>query len=242
MSETKIIPIFPLDLVLFPRQELPLRIFEPRYKQLVDDCMLGDGQFGVCLIDEQNSVNGWNSPKLVGTIAKISKCEDVELDGLQLHIETMGRNSFRIKKIIPPALSQPDNYDPLSVEGHQEVSKIHEEIGTQEKMYIQAEVELIPEIDENISLVRWKALVELWKKKIIHQALTSDPSNPHAVNSHALDHVLEQYYLNSDSPTIDYIYSLAALGAKDPNELQPLLEAPTMEDLIESTKELLTVK
>ena len=103
MTETRIIPIFPLDLVLFPRQELPLRIFEPRYKQLVDDCMLGDGQFGVCLIDEHNSVNGWNSPKLVGTIAKISKCEDVELDGLQLHIETMGRNSFRIKKIIPPS-------------------------------------------------------------------------------------------------------------------------------------------
>ena len=99
MTETKIIPIFPLDLVLFPRQELPLRIFEPRYKQLVDDCMLGDGQFGVCLIDEHNSVNGWNSPKLVGTIAKISKCEDVEMDGLQLHIETMGRNSFRIKKL-----------------------------------------------------------------------------------------------------------------------------------------------
>ena len=241
MTETKIIPIFPLDLVLFPRQELPLRIFEPRYKQLVDDCMLGDGQFGVCLIDEHNSVNGWNSPKMIGTIAKISKCEDVELDGLQLHIETMGRNSFRIKKIIPPVISQPTNYDPLSVEGHQEVSKIHEEIGTQEKMYIQAEVEMIPEIDENISLVRWKAIIELWKKKIIHQALTSDPKEAHVVTSHALDHVLEQYYLNSDTPTIDYIYSLAALGAKDPNELQPLLEAPTIDDLIEKTKELLTV-
>ena len=105
MSETKIIPIFPLDLVLFPRQELPLRIFEPRYKQLVDDCMLGNGQFGVCLLDENNSVNGWNSPKLVGTIAKITKCEDVELDGLQLNIETIGRNSFKIKKIIPPSNS-----------------------------------------------------------------------------------------------------------------------------------------
>jgi len=103
-------------------------------------------------------------------------------------------------------------------------------------MYIQAEVEMIPEIDENISLVRWKALIELWKKKIIHQAL------PQIVDSHALDHVLEQYYLTSDSPTIDYIYSLAALGAKDPNELQPLLEAPTIEDLIKTTKELLTVK
>ena len=165
MNETKIIPIFPLDLVLFPRQELPLRIFEPRYKQLVDDCMLGDGQFGVCLIDEQSSVNGWNSPKLVGTIAKISKCEDVEMDGLQLHIETMGRNSFRIKRIIPPSISQPDNYDPLSVEGHEEISKIHEEVGTEEKMYIQAEVELIPEIDQNLSLIRWNALVEYGKRK-----------------------------------------------------------------------------
>ena len=199
MTETKIIPIFPLDLVLFPRQELPLRIFEPRYKQLVDDCMIGDGQFGVCLIDESNSINGWNSPKLVGTIAKISKCEDVEIDGLQLHIETLGRNSFRIKRIIAPSITQPANYDPLSVEGHQEISEIHEKIGTEEKMYIQAEVEMIPEIDENISLEKWEALVELWKKKIIKQAL------PQTVDSHSLDHVLEQYYLNTDTPTVDYI-------------------------------------
>ncbi|MDH3780845.1 MAG: LON peptidase substrate-binding domain-containing protein [Nitrosopumilus sp.] len=236
MAETKIIPIFPLDLVLFPRQELPLRIFEPRYKQLVDDCMLGDGQFGVCLIDESNSVNGWDSPKMVGTIAKISKCEDVELDGLQLHIETIGRNSFKIKKIIPPPIPQPANYDPLSVEGHQEISNIHEKVGTGEKMYIQAEVEMIPEIDENISFEKWKKLVELWKKKIITQSL------PQVVEPHSLDHVLEQYYLITETPTIDYIYSLSAIGAKDPNELQPILEATTMDELIKNVEELLTVK
>lgn len=235
MTETKIIPIFPLDLVLFPRQELPLRIFEPRYKQLVDDCMIGDGQFGVCLIDENSSVNGWNAPKLVGTIAKISKCEDVELDGLQLHIETLGRNSFRIKRIIPPSITQPANYDPLSVEGHQEISEIHEKIGTEEKMYIQAEVEMIPEIDENITLEKWESLIELWKKKIIKQAL------PQVVDAHSLDHVLEQYYLNTDTPTIDYIYSLSAIGAKDPNELQPILEATSMDELIKRVEELLTV-
>ena len=235
MTETKIIPIFPLDLVLFPRQELPLRIFEPRYKQLVDDCMIGDGQFGVCLIDEHSYVNGWNSPKLVGTIAKISKCEDVEIDGLQLHIETLGRNSFRIKRIISPSISQPVNYDPLSVEGHQEISEIHEKIGTEEKMYIQAEVEMIPEIDENVLLEKWEALVDLWKKKIIEQAL------PQVVDSHSLDHVLKQYYLNTDTPTVDYIYSLSAIGAKDPNELQPILEATTMDELIKRVEELLTV-
>jgi hypothetical protein len=235
LTGTKIIPIFPLDLVLFPRQALPLRIFEPRYKQLVDDCMIGDGQFGVCLIDENNSVNGWNSPKLVGTIAKISKCEDVEMDGLQLHIETIGRNSFKIKRIIPPSITQPVNYDPLSVEGHQEISEIHEKIGTAEKMYIQAEVEMIPEIDENILLEKWVKLVELWKKKIIKQAL------PQIVDSHSLDHVLEQYYLNTDTPTVDYIYSLSAIGAKDPNELQPILEATTMDELIKRVEELLIV-
>ena len=226
MTQTKIIPVFPLDLVLFPRQELPLRIFEPRYKQLVDDCMLGDGQFGVCLIDADNSVNGWNSPTMVGTIAKITKCEDIGLDGLQLHIETIGRNPFKIKKIIPPSIPQPTNYDPLSVEGHQEIFAMHEKIGTDEKMYIQAEVEMIPEIDENISLENWEKLVKLWKQKIITQAL------PQVVEFHALDHVLEQYYLTTDIPTVDYVYSLSALGAKDPNELQPILEAITMDDLI----------
>ena len=236
MTETKIIPIFPLDLVLFPRQELPLRIFEPRYKQLVDDCMLGDGQFGVCLIDENNSINGWNSPQMIGTIAKITKCEDVNLDGLQLHIETVGRNSFKIKKIVPPPIPQPTNYDPLSVEGHQEISEMHEKIGTKEKMYIQAEVQMLPEIDENISYEKWEKLVQLWKKKIISQAL------PQIVESHALDHVLEQYYLNTETPTIDYVYSLSALGAKDPNELQPLLEARTMDKLIQKVEVLLTVK
>lgn len=236
LAETRVIPIFPLDLVLFPRQELPLRIFEPRYKQLVDDCMLGDGQFGVCLIDETNSVSGWNSPKMVGTIAKITKCSDVEMDGLQLHIETLGRNSFRIKKIIPPSIPQPENYDPLSVEGHQQISEIHEKIGTEAKMYIQAEVEMIPEIDENISLEQWEELVAMWKKKIIKQAL------PQVVDPHSLEHVLEQYYLTTDTPTIDYIYSLSALGAKDPNDLQPILEATTMDELLQKVEELLTIK
>ncbi len=236
MTKTKVIPIFPLDLVLFPRQELPLRIFEPRYKQLVDDCMLGDGLFGVCLIDEKNSVSGWNSPKLVGTIAKITKCEDIQLDGLQLHIETIGRNSFKIKKIIPPSIPQPVDYDPLSVEGHQEISEMHEKVGTEEKMYIQAEVEMIPEIDENISIDHWERLVELWKKKTVTQAL------PQVVEPHTLEHVLEQYYLTTDTPTIDYIYSLSALGANDPNDLQPILEATIMDDLILKVEELLTVK
>jgi len=233
---TKTIPIFPLDLVLFPRQELPLRIFEPRYKQLVDDCMLSDGQFGVCLVDSSNQIRGWNGPKPTGTIAKITKCEDVEMDGMQLHIETIGRSKFRIKKIIPPSISLPENYDPYSIEGHQQISDLNEKSHDDEKMYLKAEVELIPEIDEHISLSQWENMINLWKKKTIKQAL------PQVIEPSDLDQVLEQYYLTTETPTIDYVYSLAALGAEDPNELQPILEANSMEELIDEFQRLMTVK
>jgi len=233
---TKTIPIFPLDLVLFPRQELPLRIFEPRYKQLVDDCMLSDGQFGVCLVDSSNQIRGWNGPKSTGTIAKITKCEDVEMDGMQLHIETIGRSKFRIKKIIPPSIPLPENYDPYSIEGHQQISDLNEKSHDDEKMYLKAEVELIPEIDEYISLSQWENMINLWKNKTIKQAL------PQVIEPSALDQVLEQYYLTTETPTIDYVYSLAALGAEDPNELQPILEANSMEELIDEFQRLMTVK
>jgi len=198
--------------------------------------MLGDGQFGVCLIDQSNLVNGWNAPKATGTIAKITKCEDVEMDGLQLHIETVGRNKFQIKKIIPPSLAPPENYDPYTVEGHNIISELHEKFGTGEKMYIQAEVELIPEIDDDISLEKWQNLVSLWKNKIVTQAL------PQVVEPHSLDHVLEKYYLTTDMPTVDYVYSLSALGAKDPNDLQPILESSTIEQLLYNVEKLMTVK
>jgi len=198
--------------------------------------MLGDGQFGVCLIDSNKSISGWSGPKSIGTIAKITKCEDVEMNGMQLHIETVGRNKFKINKIIPPSIEQPSNYDPYTIEGHQTISTLHEKLGTEGKMYLRAEVELIPEIDENVSLNKWEKLVNMWKNKIIAQAL------PQIVEPHSLDLVLEQYYLNTDTPTIDYIYSLSALGAKDPYELQPILEAETMDELIQKVQELLTVK
>ena len=133
-------------------------------------------------------------------------------------------------------MEPPQNYDPYSMEGHQAISDIDEKSRNDEKMYIRAEVEIIPEIDDNISLNQWENLVDLWKKKTIKQAL------PQVVEPHALDHVLEQYYLKTDTPTIDYVYSLAALGAKDPNELQPILEADSMEELIHRVEELLTIK
>jgi Lon protease-like protein len=44
------LPIFPLHLVLFPGRPLPLHLFEPRYRQMLRDCLDGDGRFGVVAI------------------------------------------------------------------------------------------------------------------------------------------------------------------------------------------------
>jgi len=223
----KTIPIFPLDLVLFPRQQLPLRVFEPRYKQLVDDCMLGDGQFGVCLIKEDESVLGWHMPHKVGTVAKITKCTDVGLDGLQLQIETLGRNPFRIREIIEPSIPQPYDYDPLSVEGHQTIHEMNEKAGSGGKMYIRAKVQMLPEIDGNIPLSAWENLVFLWKKNIESNAKPGSVPSPRM-----LDDMLRHYYLVTDTPTPEYVYSLCALASSAPLDLQVLLEASSVDDLL----------
>ncbi len=52
MPETETIPLFPLNVVLFPHQPLPLHIFEPRYKLMVRDCLENDQEFGVVLVHQ----------------------------------------------------------------------------------------------------------------------------------------------------------------------------------------------
>ncbi|HZE74649.1 MAG TPA: LON peptidase substrate-binding domain-containing protein, partial [Gemmatimonadales bacterium] len=41
------LPLFPLNVVLFPGTPLPLHIFEPRYRQMLADCLVGDRRFGL---------------------------------------------------------------------------------------------------------------------------------------------------------------------------------------------------
>ena len=233
MAKTKTIPIFPLDLVLFPNQELPLKIFEPRYKQMIDDCILSDKEFGVCLSSSQMTVSNWEAPYNVGTVAKIIDYKDVDATSGHLHINTKGHNRFRIIRIIPPCLEQPSDYDPFSIQGIEKIDNLHHNAGIKEKMYIQATVELITDIDESISLQEWNYLIELWKKKI---SLLAKPQN---ISQYELDNLLNTYYLKTEIPTLDYVYSLCALGASSPKELQTILESSTKEKLLKECEKLL---
>lgn len=71
-----ITPMFPLESTLLPGDELPLRIFEPRYGELVRDCMAAAEQvFGVVLISAGREVGGGDARCSVGALARIDRCQ-----------------------------------------------------------------------------------------------------------------------------------------------------------------------
>jgi Lon protease-like protein len=92
MSEE--IPLFPLNTVLFPGGPLPLRIFEPRYIDLVKRCLREDSGFGVVLIREGVEAGGPAQTFDVGTYARIVDFSQ-QPDGL-LGIRALGQARFRI--------------------------------------------------------------------------------------------------------------------------------------------------
>jgi len=71
--------MFPLGSVLLPGAILPLHVFEPRYRQMVSDCLANDGppEFGQTLITHGLETGGGDTRAMVGTIARI-----VEVDAL----------------------------------------------------------------------------------------------------------------------------------------------------------------
>jgi uncharacterized protein len=70
-------PMFPLEVAMLPGEELPLRIFEPRYTALVSDCLASDDpMFGVVLISAGREVGGGDTRSDVGALAHITECAD----------------------------------------------------------------------------------------------------------------------------------------------------------------------
>lgn len=88
------LPIFPLPLVMFPHEVLPLHIFEPRYRQMLDDVMAADKQFGVIYFDPETAIGDRPAEGSVGCIAEVRQTEI--LDDGRSNIITTGLERFRI--------------------------------------------------------------------------------------------------------------------------------------------------
>ncbi|CAB4898778.1 unannotated protein [freshwater metagenome] len=94
------LPMFPLGSVLFPGAVLTLHVFEPRYRQLVQDCLASDDhEFGVTLIERGFEVGGGDLRSMVGTVARIIQL--AELPDGRFALATVGTRRFRVRHWLP---------------------------------------------------------------------------------------------------------------------------------------------
>jgi Lon protease-like protein len=89
---TNFIPIFPLGIVVYPGEKLNLHIFEPRYKQLINECYKEKKLFGIPTMIE-------NKLQDYGSLMEITELVKVHDNG-EMDIKTIGSKVFRILEVI----------------------------------------------------------------------------------------------------------------------------------------------
>lgn len=88
------LPQFPLESAVLPSQVLSLHIFEPRYRQLVEDLLSGDGRFGAILITRGSEVGGMDQRSEVGTLMQLH--DTARLDDGRWFITAAGMERYQI--------------------------------------------------------------------------------------------------------------------------------------------------
>src|SRR5579862_8756782 len=106
---TNFIPIFPLSIVVYPGESLNLHIFEPRYKQLINECFKEGKPFGIPPI-----IN--NEVQEMGTLVNVTEIVNVQDNG-EMDIKTKGLSVFRILELIK---SVPDKLYSGAIVNHPE--------------------------------------------------------------------------------------------------------------------------
>ncbi|HET8742924.1 MAG TPA: LON peptidase substrate-binding domain-containing protein [Gaiella sp.] len=85
------IGLFPLGLVLLPSEQVPLHIFEPRYRELIGECLEASEPFGLVFADDDGL-------RRIGTLASVVEVTDRFEDG-RLNVVVEGGDRFRLKEL-----------------------------------------------------------------------------------------------------------------------------------------------
>jgi Lon protease-like protein len=96
------LPMFPLGNVVLPGEVFPLHVFEPRYRQLVLDCLAMTDrrpEFGVALIERGSEVGGGDDRTSVGTVARIARVDP--LDNGRFALVTVGTRRVSVLEWLP---------------------------------------------------------------------------------------------------------------------------------------------
>ena len=92
------LPLFPLHVVLFPGRQLPLHLFEERYRRMLSDCLAATRCFGVVAIRAGRESGDVPEIFRVGTIARIEQVNELP-DG-RYDIVTRGTERFRVRDLL----------------------------------------------------------------------------------------------------------------------------------------------
>lgn len=125
-------PMFPLQSALLPGEVLPLRIFEPRYAELVKDCLaMTEPAFGVVLITQGAEVGGGDVRGDVGVLAHIAEYADHGMGLYQL--QALSGERIRVQEWLPDdpyprAVVQPWPDEPGPPVGHERIGEVVDRI------------------------------------------------------------------------------------------------------------------
>lgn len=147
------IPLFPLQTVLFPGGQLPLVIFEERYKVMLSELLESGGEFGVVLIRTGREVGGNATTYDVGTIATIDECEEAQ--GGRFRVQARGLQRFRIRRMLEPRpypFAEVEFIDDSEVRRDERLARAIETVRTVFPMYFRMALLLSDQWARGISL------------------------------------------------------------------------------------------
>ncbi len=188
------LPLFPLNLVLFPGMPLNLHIFEERYKVMINQCIDERTPFGVVLIaNEQLDTSANAEPHYIGCTAQIVQVQPLP-EG-KMNITAVGKDRFQVQSL---------QYD---------------------KPYLSGQVEMFPLTADNTTQIRHDT--SYLRQRLIRYLAV-------------LQRTKQMQFQTSNLPTdpAALAYLAAVLLQVDPQEKQPLLAIPNLDELVTSLLEI----
>ena len=152
------IGLFPLGIVLLPTERVPLHVFEPRYMELIGECLETDGEFGLLYADE-------DGVREVGTLARISEVVERFDDGRlnvagDVDTETSSRAVGAFRALAALAGVEADDPDPSS-------SQLSFELAAQVELVPDAKQQLLESISEQERLELVAVLLDAVRQTLI---------------------------------------------------------------------------
>jgi len=224
------LPLFVLPMVLLPGEVQELRVFEPRYKQMLDDCLLDGKNFGLVRSDFLSEVNHWDGPMEYGCEAEIIHHET---KGSNHFLQIVGRRKFVVKKVHKPALP-PFNHPSMSKFMEKDgiypdleslIAEIPEDIGTS-KLYISADVEFLDVVEVMDDLQRSEL------EQIVRSILQRVALILNVDDDHFAEWIEKSPVMGLIDKKPESIFSVSALLFGDLDLRQEILETKDPQDVL----------